>query len=126
VLPKIIETSLPFNYSAMKTKGLEAIISSGTGSKPRSIPARQRSSQIAVNLLRKEKERHEKELLRMQKREAFLRERMIRIDGEIAQTLTNWQGEINTIVQENFGRTNLTETTTITSQGEFKTKKLRY
>jgi hypothetical protein len=111
----------------MKIKGLEAIASAGTGSKPRSIPTRQRSSQIAVNLLRKEKERHQKELDRQAKREAFLRERMARIDAEIAQVLTVWQGEINAIVQENFGRATGAEPTNHpTGQGEFKAKKLRY
>jgi hypothetical protein len=111
----------------MKIKGLEAIISSGTGSKPRSIPSRQRSSQIAVNLLRKEKERHQKELLRMEKRQAFLRERLARIDGEIAEALTQWQGQINAIVQENFGQSSLAQTApTSGGQGEFKTKKMRY
>jgi hypothetical protein len=111
----------------MKTKGLEAIVSAGTGSRPRSIPAQQRSSQVAVNLLRKEKERHQKELERLAKREAFLRERMARIDTEIAQALTTWQGQINSIVQENFGRTTgAGPASNPAGQGEFKAKKLRY
>lgn len=102
----------------MKPKGLEAMRTAVAAANPRSIPARQRSSQIALYLLRKEKERYQQELARLDKRREYLTAQLARIDGEIGQMLLQWQDEIAQVASQTLQSTPTGE--------KFEVKKLRY
>lgn len=86
----------------------------------RSIPITQRNNKTEIYLLRKEKERIQKEKKRLALRQMELNRRMEDIQQELTILIQDWQQEMQEVATENqIEGTNLSDT-------KFKAKPLQY